>query len=408
MLTSEIRIKGTANREKLICIYRKSKNSNEKVCCSVDGQFRMSKAEFELIRERPMSAKYMMIKFDTKLKNLKEHYNAVIESADALKKHTKGEINLYKTGGYPKTSLSYFFLKTDLKQLPPDITQEEGEFLENASMSAMIFCNKYDGPAYKYDICSMYPSIMCSPHMSFPCGVGELKTYTKAEFNKRSYHHYGIYRCTIDIKNTRLMKVNDDGYYTHIDLTRAQELGYKIDICEDDEPNAIVYSKSLTNGYKIFNEFVEPLFELKKKGITGAKCVLNTLWGSLCRRSEKKTLDTNYFPEINEKAEAIFCPSNFDDDNTLVNYFDVGKEYEYEYSLARMKPFLLAKGRYIISKLIEKNIENIVFCHTDGIILTKPITLSKNMIIGAELGNLKDEGYDPNCVIKSCTDYKFD
>ena len=45
---------------------------------------------------------------------------------------------------------------------PEDITQLEMAWLEKSTCGALIFCDKYQNSAYKFDVKSMYPSIMKS------------------------------------------------------------------------------------------------------------------------------------------------------------------------------------------------------------------------------------------------------
>ena len=54
---------------------------------------------------------------------------------------------------------------------------------------------------------------------------------------------YGIYRCSIEVEDHKLMRQNKCNYYTHIDITRARELQYNIILIEDDEPNVLYYSR---------------------------------------------------------------------------------------------------------------------------------------------------------------------
>jgi hypothetical protein len=77
---------------------------------------------------------------------------------------------------------------------------------------------------------------------------------------------------------------------------------------------------------------------------------------------------------------------------------------------ARMKPFILAKGRYMISKVIEKNLDkNIVHCHTDGLVMERKISMEGTKAkLGAELGDLKYCGYDENCIIHNTCHYECD
>jgi hypothetical protein len=68
----------------------------------------------------------------------------------------------------------------------------------------------------------------------------------------------------------------------------------------------------------------------------------------------------------------------------------------YVSGFARLAPFLISKGRSIISKIIEPYIKTVIRCHTDGFICSKEPT---NIITGDKLGDLVYEGYNENYMI---------
>ena len=79
---------------------------------------------------------------------------------------------------------------------PEPITQQESIFIKNASIGALIYSNNdYEGPAYEYDVNSMYPSIMRDDKFKIPIKEGEIKTLSKKEFEKmkKTFFCYGIY-----------------------------------------------------------------------------------------------------------------------------------------------------------------------------------------------------------------------
>jgi hypothetical protein len=75
------------------------------------------------------------------------------------------------------------------------------------------------------------------------------------------------------------------------------------------------------------------------------------------------------------------------------------KSNYYELPYARIGHFILASGRLKISNIIRVNLENCVFCHTDGIILKKSI---QNVQLGTDIGNLKFEESGECEVFNSC------
>ena len=64
-----------------------------------------------------------------------------------------------------------------------------------------------------------------------------------------------------------------------------------------------------------------------------------------------------------------------------------------------MQPFLIAKGKYDLSKTMEPYINDVVRYHTDGFTLkTKP----EGIITGDKMGDLKYKGYCENAKVINC------
>jgi len=324
--------------------------------------------------------------------SLKDNYDRFIEMADVLKKETNNKINLYRTGDFVKTSLNLFNETTKHIPVPEPIKQREGIFIDNASHGAIIFNTKlYEGPCWKGDVKSMYPSIMKSSNMCFPVKEGELKYLTEFE----GFFRYGIYRAKITSKTSnKLFRLNYDNYYSHIDLTRAKELNYQIDLIIDDKPNFLYYSrdKCLT-GSEIFGEFIDILFNLKENKVSGAKRILNCLWGAISQKDKKKKIiNTNDDYDIPDDVKPTFRP--FDEDNVIAEYCHY--ERIYKYGWARIMPFLISKGRSIISKIIEPYEDIAIRCHTDGILFkSEPVGLK----YGYKIGDFIFEGHFENITI---------
>ena len=346
---------------------------------------------------------YILVNMIDKQKSLKENYDIYIQIADTLKLKTNCKINLYRSGEYHITALHLFSEMTKHIINPDIITQVESEFINKASQGAIYFTTKgYEGEAWKADIKSMYPSLLNSS-MLFPVKAGELKYIT--ELPQIIYN--GIYRCIIQ-GNTRLFRFNKDNYYTSIDLNRANELNLKIDLVIDDKPNFLYYSrdKCLT-GSELFGEYVNFLFPLKdqktdgvasshpwRQGVAsshlwrqGAKQILNILWGSLSQKDEN-----NFVHKHNEKFDipddCKVTLKPYDDKSTIISI--IKYNHYYKYGWARIMPFLISKGRSVISKIMAPFIDSIVRCHTDGVIFNKE---PKGIKYGLTIGDLVDEGY---------------
>ena len=83
---------------------------------------------------------------------------------------------------------------------------------------------------------------------------------------------------------------------TQTDFLCAKKLGFTMELIEDGQANALIYSSDKcmkAHDHQIFGDYVEKLFSLKKANVPKAKELLNMLWGSL---SEKNKTDTCFTP----------------------------------------------------------------------------------------------------------------
>jgi len=149
--------------------------------------WKITPEEMREIRKYPNAAEYTIILRERDDdRSLEEIYESFIEDADILKAETMGVINMYKTGTDTKTA-SYFFEHFSRSYHTDEIKQNEAEYINKASVGALIFGESYTGPLYEYDVCSMYPSIMTDSHMLFPLKRGTWLKYTQQEFEDRKF-----------------------------------------------------------------------------------------------------------------------------------------------------------------------------------------------------------------------------
>ena len=122
-----------------------------------------------------------------------------------LKKITNNKINLHRTGSVAKTSLQLFYDLCSPPE-PEQIEPYEIDILESGR-GQLIWGNKYDGTAYKYDIASQYPSLMASTQHKYPIGAGILKTFTKKEFKELKYYSFGMYHVDVLNSDSRITSI---------------------------------------------------------------------------------------------------------------------------------------------------------------------------------------------------------
>jgi hypothetical protein len=232
-----------------------------------------------------------------------------------------------------------------------------------------------------YDICSHYPSILQSKSMSFPTGKPIYEKMTQEEFDKLEYYPYGIYRAVMESEvDKRLMTVNPQHHYTHLDLTTAKSLGYTITLIQDNSANVCKYPRR-TTGSTLFGQYIQYMYTLKEKHKHPlSKKLLNILWGALCQKRYQYDTTKQGKVEIESLDKSEIFLNNVETD--LV----VKSEKEYKLPYARIGVFLTAKGRSVISAFIKPIKDTVYRVHTDGFYTTSTIsTLSDS------LGGLKHE-----------------
>lgn len=342
-----------------------------------------------------ISSKKLLVEknYCARVKNLtlEQSYHAYIKMANEMKDKTNGNINFFKCGTIKQTALNYFNYLSNSVQ-PENINPSESQFIEGASFQATTFWKTYKGSVHSYDINSHYPSIMEKNYHQFPIREGEYKIIETPKIDvkqpgeaKSGTPRYGIYRCTVDGSHP-FFQHNKKNHYTHLDLSIAKELGFKITMIQDEKPNFLYYSDNkLMNGAFLFKHYINDFYKLKLEGVTGSKELLNILWGALSEsKVYKYNVGTSDEVEIND---AKLTHLNSYDDKINIKFINYKTKY-YKTNWARIKPFVLGYGRYVLFKRFHKLAPDIVRIHTDGFYLTK----NPELAIGVGIGHLKYEG----------------
>ena len=345
-------------------------------------------------------SQYVIIPKENNEMTFEEEYDDVIQTANILKKESKGIINMYKTGSNVVTALNLFNRFNKLI-IPDKITQLESIFLDGALCGALIFYNKYEGPLYNYDVCSFYPSMLLS-NMLIPIKEGEFRKVIQIELDSSEYFLNGIYRCVIERSTNdninRLFRFNPKNYYTVYDMKQAKHLRLKINIIEDEQANLLYYSSSkCIKAYDLFGEYINFLYPMKQRKVPLSKMLINLIWGVLSTKLKKK----KYF----QLCDDVIIPSNNNVES--IRMLDDKKTYQiqtsdndkiFKFDFARLAPFLISCGRQKISHIIEPHIENIKHCHTDGFLSSTRLDVPTS----DEIGGLKYCGYCPDGFVNTC------
>ena len=247
--------------------------------------------EFYTIRDVNNKDKFNSTMQYVKAKSLKEplkdQWKDFIIKVSQAKEDSNGFINLYKTSGSIRKCVQrLLFLKTYSVIDPEPIDEIEEYWLRQATQGGLMYHikDKELDHAYYYDINSAYPAHMNNTHIAFPMTQ---PTFEKVDETPTIFM-YGIYRAIVsesdDYNVNKLFRFNKSNYYTHFDLTAAQNIGLKIELIQDNECNYMCYKKRIT-GSRIFKSLIHELYEMKKKDIPLAKDLLSCLWGTLCRQN---------------------------------------------------------------------------------------------------------------------------
>ena len=267
----------TSYEEKIILLY------NQKTFYGYDGEQEFYVSKQLLTDIYTNRTQYIIIYKNNSKISFEDEYKNINNIWYNLKKYSYNKINLKKTGNYKNVALYLFnsFNKTIYTQ---HINQHEGNIIQNSTTGAIIFYKNYIGPAYEFDIISMYPSILIS-NLLIPLQQGEFNIISNNEFQQKAY---GLYHCIINKHKMKeihnLFRFNNKNWYTNIDIKRAKELKLNITVIENTECNFIYHNSSkCIKATDLFKDYVDILYKLKDKKIEGSKMLLNILWGYYVR-----------------------------------------------------------------------------------------------------------------------------
>jgi hypothetical protein len=208
---------------------------------------------------------------------------------------------------------------------------------------------------------------------------------------------YGIYYCEIKTNNSFYIKKNKKNCYTHIDIIKARKLKYEIIMDDTKEFNFIYYSDDkLVDGKFLFEEYIDYLQSNKVHAIRTnnkickdiCKYLMSTIWGHLCERNKKSS---SLYNEIHKGWELKNIQTV--NKNNIITIQNKESYYSDKAFLPRIKPFILAFGRNMITNYILKyHLEDILIrCHTDSLYLMECPNQFKYML---------DENYDNTIIGK--------
>jgi len=139
------------------------------------------------------------------------------------------------------------------------------------------------------------------------------------------------------------------------------------------------------------------MFKLKFKGVRKAKKIMSMLWGALSEVDKRKHYVVDSYDIQDDDEDIIEIYPTKDESGFIIETTKINNYYKTPY--ARLCPFLLAKSRSYMTDLIYPIKEHIHRINVDGFYTDIPLHKEKK----EALGELKYEGFNPNGIIKNCT-----
>ncbi len=343
------------------------------------------------------SIKYILIKSDT-FEDLQKTRKDYDENMNILMKETNGKIDLRKFKNIKNCAINTFldmFQQRNIVVQP--LLEQEDEWLYNyyhVGGGGWIYHeNGYEGEGHTIDRNSSYPSHYDSGMLT-PVGQPTFQTLKESElkhFYDELKFEFGLYRAIItnpkNINHKKYFKLRADNLYMHTDLKHAQEIGLKVNLIEDNEVNAMIYDKSvLISSASMFHEYIQYFYDLKKRDIKIGKSFLNVFSGAMSKLNKqfKQTSKTETV-EISDKD--IINIRRVGDEHSVL-YMDKNRHFMYPF--ARQTICCVNKMKLYLQKLIIKYEANVVYCHTDSLILNDE-NIIKEFKIGKGLSQWKKE-----------------
>jgi len=293
----------------------------------------------------------------------------------------------------------------------PQILYKESMCLNDDTINSEIFKAYYGGRTEAfgrglvknvrvYDINSLYPYCMTKAY-PLPQSVVKPKNFTQD--NIINYEGVSDVEVSIDYLHYPLLPYRDEltkklifpvgrwrSSYTHLELRKAIELGYKIITIH----NQFIYTKT----FYPFRDYVENLYKLrlqykfeKNNMELTVKLLLNSLYGKMGQRDfvEQKWFNLN---DITDEQLDEWMNSTNSETYDNIGFIRIAKECKANFVYPILPAYVTSYGRLEIYKYITKY--NAIYCDTDSI-----ITFNDDVDYGKDLGMMKLEHELKECII---------
>jgi hypothetical protein len=125
---------------------------------------------------------------------------------------------------------------------------------------------------------------------------------------------------------------------------------------------------------------------------------LNILWGALCQVDKHRlSLSKNKIIDLGEDGD-IYSMKPDNKNEKILRIVTTKQTKYYTTGFARLSPFLISKGRFMIASICYPHREHIKYCHTDGFISDTQLDIKT----GDKIGDLVFEGFCESVEIQNC------
>lgn len=262
----------------------------------------------------------------------------------------------------------------------------EFKWIERCANNGLQSCTlgKYD--CYGYDGKAFYGTTMASDSFRLPTRKGREMTIKEINLKDLKIGMYHVRITSNDENFRKIFAFSKHDVYTDVSILYAymcqNTMQVTIELIQDGEPNAYIYGKTkedgIVTGHHVFGRWYEALMGLKERYPKNklVKHLLSSSWGYSCKKQrlyveEDDLHKYNYCLEYNPKYE-YYINNEYRHKNGDEYYELINTNQPYEFNIARMKPHLLARGRYIIGKIALLHLEDVVRIQTDNITFSKP------------------------------------
>lgn len=264
------------------------------------------------------------------------------------------------------------------------IRRTEANWMRKCSNGGLIYSVRGEYQSYGRDFSNFYGTQLSANYFKFPTQEGKEVKLAKLpnKMVKMGYYHVKI---TCDDPNIRkVFAFSKEDVYTSISVKHAKDLQthfptLTIELVQDVEHNAYIFTEGIVSGDKIFKKWHEAILQFKKECPEAKpliKKLSSTLWGTLSRK--------NFIYRTTKEVQEQKLYFGLDDDCDYYNegyYFneDMSGYYKlhdlnqpYKHTLGRVKCFITAQGRKEIGNIALRHIDDVIRVYCDNICFTKP------------------------------------